>query len=142
MANALVAKKVCLRLLKGVLYYFNDRKVLFFFMLCLFSSMYFSAPTGHTGTISKVTFFGGDWGTYNESDDAVMVFYMSPSLPSPCGVSAYDGRIVIGVKHPLYDSVVSTVLAAKMSGSTVDVTYLTSCTKRYNSWDFGYIALP
>lgn len=109
--------------------------------IALNSTFIFAGTASNTGVISKVMFFANGWSTYNESDDAVMVFYMQPALPSACGNPNYDGRIAIGVNHPLYESVVSAVLAAKISGEKVGVKYLTTCTKRNNSWDFGYIGL-
>jgi len=110
-----------------------------FIILMSVSSLVFAGSANHSGKISKVMFFTNNWGNYSETDDGMMVFYMEPSLPSACGTG--DNRIAIGISHPLYTSVVSAVLAAKMSDSQVNLSYLTTCSKRSNSWDFGYIGI-
>lgn len=111
----------------------------FLVFLISFSPIVFAGNANHSGKISKVRFFAISWGSYSETDDAVMVFYMEPSLPSACGTG--DNRIAIGINHPLYSSVVSAVLAAKMSDTQVNLSYLTTCSKRPDAWDFGYIGI-
>lgn len=113
------------------------------YFLCVFliaSSLDVFSETGENfGKISKIQFFTNDWGTYNEADSALAVFYMDPALPKACDTG--EKRVAIGVNHPLYQSVVSSLLAAKISGTDVKIKYVKACTARSNSWDFGYLLL-
>lgn len=114
-------------------------KIIFVLVALFVSLNAFSDTVAHSGKISKIMFFANDWGTYSEVDDGVMVFYMNPALPKACETG--DNRVAIGIKHPLYQSIVSSVLAAKLAGTDVKIKYIDECTKRSNSWDFGYISL-
>jgi len=93
------------------------------------------------GKIADVYLFSDDWETYNTQDTGIAAIYMTPSsgwelLPG-CGTG--QRRILISTDHPLFNSVVSTVLTAKVTGQTVELWHLTKCTIRTNAWDFGVI---
>ena len=95
--------------------------------------------TNHFGKITDILFFSKNWGSYSNSDGAVAAIYMEPALPKACETG--DNRVVIDVDHPLYDSVVSAALAAKLAQTDVQLNYLSTCSVRSNSWDFGYLRL-
>jgi len=105
----------------------------------LISSLANSSNTSHEGQIKEIVFFSKNWESYSNGDGAVAGFYMDPPLPKACGTG--DSRVLIDVEHPLYDSVVSAALAAKMSRTKVKLNYLSTCSIRYNSWDFGHLFL-
>ena len=52
-----------------------------------------------------------------------------------------EKRIAISTDHPLYDSVLSMALSAKISNSKVKVMHLSTCSSRSNAWDFAAIEI-
>ncbi|MCE2027959.1 hypothetical protein [Sessilibacter corallicola] len=106
-------------------------------VLAISAAPSFAQTTRVTGLISDIWFFSNNFSTYNQAGDtALAVFYIdSPELLPACG----DGppRIAISTDHPLYDSVVSAALAAKISQKRVQMWHLPTCNIRENSWDFA-----
>ena len=116
-------------------------KVIFFVLMFLcVGGTAIAASTSHEGKIKEVWVFSDNWGTYTESNNyGIVGIYMDPPLPKGCGTG--DIRVAVSSKHPIYKSVLSTALAAKALGATVQVYYLDTCTVRSNSWDFGFIKI-
>ena len=114
-------------------------RILISLLLLQISCYSFAGNTNHVGVIKEVIFFAKNWGAYSNNDGAVAAIYMEPALPRACGTGDY--RVVIDVDHPLYQSVVSAALAAKVSQMPVRLNYLSTCSVRGNSWDFGYLHL-
>jgi hypothetical protein len=108
------------------------------FALMFYCSHAYSAAV--TGYVTKINLHSDSWSTYNVSDKAMMSIYVE-GLPPGCNKVGGDSRVVITTDHPLYNSVYSLVLSAKVSGKKIRVEYLSTCTHRADGWDFGYISL-
>ncbi len=92
----------------------------------------------HTGKVTDIRVFSKNYGTYSVSDTGMAVVYVE-GLAGACGTN--EGRIAITSDHPLYQSVLSIALAAKMSQSDVEVAYIDKCTQRPSAWDFAVLRL-
>lgn len=108
-------------------------------MLTTCSANSFCTELGsHKGTITQIAAFPHDYGKYDENQKGRLTLFIE-GLPPGCG----DGlpRVVIGVDHPMYDSVLSIALLAKASETKVSVAYFKECTLRENSWDLANITI-
>ena len=92
----------------------------------------------HTGKVTKVVAFPYAYDNYNESQKGLLAIYVE-GLPKGCGGG--QERIVIGVDHPIHDSVLSIALMAKASGTEVNIAYFNACTIRSESWDLAYLTI-
>ena len=108
-------------------------------LLITFSWFSFSANVLKTsGYISKTRTFAKNLTSYNVNDTGLFVIYMD-SLGGACGT--HEKRVAISSDHPLYQTVVSTALAAKASKAKIELWHLDTCSQRYNAWDFALIDL-
>lgn len=113
------------------------------FYLTLFSfSVTAAERVSITGLISKVQIMGVTTNPYTVSGDAIAMIY-SDSLPNACASTGSNrNRVAISSNHPAFSIVVSAALAAKLSGQTVQLSYLTECTLPGNpAWDFAILTL-
>mgnify|MGYP000592642784 CR=1 FL=1 len=69
-----------------------------------------AGTVSHTGTVTDIRVFSLNYGTYDTGGAAMAVFYVS-DMQGACGTA--EGRVGISSDHPLYQSVLSMVLAAK-----------------------------
>jgi len=92
----------------------------------------------HSGKITQIGAFPHNYGTYNENEKGRLTIYIDGIPP---GCESGLPRVVIGVDHPIYDSVLSIALMAKASQTEVTVTYFKECTIRGNSWDLANLVI-
>lgn len=97
-----------------------------------------AATVNHTGKVTDIRVFSKNYSTYNVNDTGMAVIYVE-GLAGACGTA--ERRIAITTDHPLYHSVLSVALAAKMAQSDVEVVYIDSCTQRQSAWDFAVLRL-
>src|SRR5690606_24804125 len=89
--------------------------------ILLFSTKIFAVDTTiHTGKVTEIASFPKVYGNYSNQAGGLLAIYVE-GLPSGCGNGL--GRVVIGVEHPMYESVLSIALYAKASGNIVEVSY-------------------
>ena len=110
------------------------------FLSIIFSSHAFGNSDGHTGKVQKIDLHGKSWQNYNPNDKGVLSLYIE-GMPKSCDQTNGLGRVVIETDHPLFESVFSVALAAKLSDKNVYVHYLNSCNTRSSAWDFGFLSL-
>ncbi len=108
------------------------------FILFFVSNFVFSASI--IGKVEKIDVHGNSWGNYNPNDLGVLSLYIE-GMPKSCNDPNGNNRVVITSDHPLFNSVLSIALAAKMSGRNLYVQYLDTCNTRAGAWDFGYVSL-
>jgi len=113
-------------------------KRLMLIVVLMYSSSSFAAE--FTGYVEEIAIHSDSWGTYNENDAAMLSIYME-GMPLGCGMSNGTNRVAIRTSHPLFNATLSLVIAAKMAGKQLQVTYLNTCNTRSGVWDFGYISL-
>ena len=106
------------------------------FLLSLSSLTHAAGAAFHDGKVTEIGSFPKTYGSYSEQAEGLLAIYID-GLPPGCGSGI--GRVVIGVDHPIYNSVLAIALYAKASGSTVTVSYFEECTLRGNSWDLAYL---
>lgn len=90
-----------------------------------------------SGYVKKLDLHTHNWQNYNVNDTGFASIYLD-ELPIACGTGLK--RVVIHSTHPLFPTVISTLLAAKIANKKVHITYLDSCQTRSGAWDFGYIS--
>lgn len=113
-------------------------RVVVFALLCLPMFVQGAEMSSQIGKITDIVSFPKSYGQYSESEKGLLGIYVE-GLPKACGSG--NTRVVIGVDHPIYQSVLSMALYAKASGSQVKVQYFESCTLRSDSWDLAYFVL-
>ena len=91
-----------------------------------------------SGNVTKLRMFKSDYQTYLGGGVGILTFYVD-TLSGACGSN--EKRIAISTDHPLYETVFSTVLAAKVSGTSITVNHLETCSQRGSTWDFGILDL-
>ena len=118
------------------------KKILLIFICSLtaFSSSVIATSYGHSGKVLKIDLHNDNWGTYDVNDKGVLSLYIE-GLPKSCNQSNGLNRVVITSDHALFDAVLSTALAAKLSGKKVHIQYLDTCKTRGHAWDFGFLSL-
>ncbi|WP_444943376.1 hypothetical protein ACJJIK_16635 [Microbulbifer sp. ZKSA006] len=89
----------------------------------------------HTGKVTRVVAFPHSYGSYDETQKGRLAIYVE-GLPQGCGSEL--SRVVVGVDHPIHDSVLSLALMAIASQAEVKVAYFDQCTVRSDSWDLAY----
>lgn len=110
-----------------------------FLLFFAFSSSVLGAEVKtHVGKVTKVAAFPHAYGNYDENQKGRLTIYVE-GLPNGCNTG--HPRVVIGVDHPLHDSVLSIALMAKATGKEVTLAYFDDCTIRSESWDLAYITL-
>lgn len=115
------------------------RKCLFVIYLAVLPVLSFAADViSHTGKVTRVVAFPYSYGEYSESQRGLLAIYVE-GLPKGC--DSGQERIVIGVDHPIHDSVLSIALMAKVSGTEVNIAYFNTCTIRSESWDLAYLTI-
>lgn len=107
--------------------------------LILMLISFFTSAGSYVGKVEKIDLHSNHWTTYNPNDLGVMSLYLV-GLPKSCGDSNGLNRVVIGSDHPLFNTVFSLALAAKVSGTPIKINYLDSCETRSGAWDFGFIS--
>ena len=73
---------------------------------------------------------------YAETGKGFAAFYIE-GLTGSCGGA--EKRVGISTNHPLFNTVFSTMLAAKVSGQPVEIWHFNACTLRNNAWDFSVL---
>lgn len=91
-----------------------------------------------TGKVTQIVTFASSYSTYSENSRGLTGIYVE-GLPEGCG--AGTKRVLIGVDHPNYQTVLSLALTAHSTGKKVSIAYVDTCTLRAGSWDFAYITL-
>lgn len=116
------------------------KKVILFLSVTLLSINVFGADIRDAvGTIDKVQLMGKNYASYSTAGEAIAFIHME-ALPASCDNSNGFKRVAITSDHPAFNVVVSTALAAKASGATVQIHYLAECTLwNTNAWDFAII---
>ena len=115
------------------------KKVLLVFLFAIISKLSFGADVlTHAGKVTRISAFPYSYGNYSESQRGLLTIYVE-GLPEGCG----DGqqRVVIGVDHPIHDSVLSIALMEKASQAEVTIAYFDACTIRSESWDLAYLTI-
>ena len=93
-----------------------------------------------TGKVTQIQLMSRNYSTYSTTGDAVAMIYMD-ELPDACGHSGYR-RVGITSDHPAFQVVLSAAMAAKISGQTVQMHYIDTCTVwNSNVWDFAILKL-
>ena len=90
------------------------------------------------GLIKKIQFTAKTYATYDTSAIGMAFVYLD-ELPPACGDNDANRRFVISTDHALYNSVVSSALAAKASGQSIRVRYIAECNIWGNAWDFSIL---
>ena len=109
--------------------------------LCFFGFFGANVAAGTiTAKIEKIELHGYNWGTYNPNDLGVLSLYIE-GMPKSCNQNNGQNRVVILTDHPLYQSVYSMALAAKLANKNIFIHYLDTCNVRAGGWDFGYVSL-
>lgn len=91
-----------------------------------------------TGIIDKVQVMGTNYQKYSTEGVAIAFIHMD-ELPLACKNTTYR-RVAITSGHPAFQVVVSTALAAKAAGQSVELFYVDECTLwNNNAWDFSVI---
>lgn len=99
-----------------------------------------AAKKSVTGKITQVQLLGQNYSSYSTAGKAVALLYMD-ELPEACGHSSYR-RVGITSDHPAFQIVVSAAMAAKISGQSVQMHYIDTCTVwNSNAWDFSILKL-
>ena len=88
----------------------------------------------HTGKIALLSGHSSSYASYDIAQKGIFFIFVE-GLPSACGNGM--ARIAISDDHPLFSTVVSSMMVAKTTGVEVTLTYVDECTIRGNSWDFG-----
>lgn len=91
-----------------------------------------------TGKVTRIVTFATSYATYSENSRGLTGIYVE-GLPEGCGAGTQ--RVLIGVDHPNYQTVLSLALTAHSTGKKVSISYVDACTLRAGSWDFAYITL-
>lgn len=100
------------------------KKLLVFLLLGLMcSTSAFAAIVYKTGNVTSIKMF-----------ENVVVIYVDTIDTNAC-VSG-QRRVAIRNDNPIYSAVVSSALAAKATGSPVEIGYHDTCTNQAGSWDF------
>lgn len=118
-------------------------RVLFALLVVLFgtNSVYAGDIKNVSGKVTKVQLMGTHYLPYSTAGEAIAFIYMD-ELPVACDNSNAFRRVAITSSHPAFNMVVSTALAAKSSGASIDLHYLNVCTLwNSNAWDFAIINL-
>ena len=99
-----------------------------FILICTFIGANVNAATiSRTGQITDVKMFS-----------SIFVIYMN-EVDKACGGN--HKRVAIKTDNPLFSAVVSSALAAKTTGSIVEIGYKDSCTLNSAAWDFQHLWL-
>lgn len=115
-------------------------KYFFFFIASLCSCNSSAAVKSVTGKVTQIQLLGRNYSAYSTAGDAVAMIYLD-ELPEACGHSGYR-RVGITSDHPAFQVVVSAAMAAKISGQSVQLHYVDSCTVwNSNAWDFAILKL-
>lgn len=105
-----------------------------FIPILLFVLPFVASAGTVSGKIHSINIHLDNWNTVDLSQNGVFMFTIE-SLPGAC--DSGQRRIAIKTNHPLYDTIVSTVLSAQAQSKPVTVNYLEQCTFRGSAWDFG-----
>jgi len=115
------------------------KRIIFLVLVIFFSAQVHAGKVAQaTGEIYKVMSFTKGYNNYNVNDTGLFTFYMD-TLPPAC--NSKERRVSISTDHPLYQTVVSTILMARASNMPVTVWYIDTCSQRSNSWDFAVIEI-
>lgn len=111
--------------------------MLLFLCWCAYAS---AAMKSVTGKVTQIQLMGRNYSSYSTTGDAVALIYMD-ELPEVCGHSGYR-RVGITSSHPAFQVVISAAMAAKLSGQSIQMHYIDTCTGwNSNAWDFAILKL-
>ena len=111
------------------------------FRVILMFSLFLSVDAfsaAYTGKVDKIILHADEWNVYNPNDTGILSLYLV-GMPKSCGSDDGLGRVVITSDHPLFQSVISLALTAKISDKNLTVHYLDTCKTRSQAWDFGLV---
>jgi hypothetical protein len=107
-------------------------------ILTLFLSVN-SYSGSYSGKVQQIDLHADKWGVYNPDDKGILSLYLV-GMPKSCGEEGGLNRVVITSDHPLFQSVISIALTAKISDKNLTIHYLDSCNTRSRAWDFGFVS--
>lgn len=92
------------------------------------------------GKVTHIRTFTASNNPYSESSPVEAHVYVQ-GMPPACNQPSGEARFSIRATHPAYQTVISLATTALVSGKSLRIFYLDTCTVRASSWDFSAMDL-